>query len=120
MAVRMPRKTGLDKPCRRCRLTMTRSHTSSGKGRRHVSRGLCQTCYPIERKAGRLEQYPRMQRGRDDVLDQYHQMREEQPRASIANIALQMRIPRTTLMQALRREADAQNIRADGDLAEAG
>ncbi len=45
--------------------------------RRHKSRRLCTSCYPRVLQRGELENYPRLRRSGDEVLDEYEHLREQ-------------------------------------------
>lgn len=82
--------------------------------RRHVSRHLCTVCYPAAHRDGTLEQYPRVQRDRDEVMAQYADLRSRWGAlVTIAEIAEEMDIPRSTLSQTLARAARDGDERSD-------
>jgi hypothetical protein len=108
--------TAVGTPCARCGRIMHRSRSTTGTPSTggetvvtHVSRGLCSACYPAVIRDDTLEQYPRLQRDRDQLLDRYAAMRAAMPNASLLTIAQHMGVPRSTLSQTLKRAA------ADGD-----
>jgi hypothetical protein len=95
-----------ERACRRCNLPMTGSRNAEPGERKHVSRGLCSSCYYGVRTRGELDLYPLLQNNREDIVAAFVAARTADPKISQEDVAKSLGIHRTTLAMNLRRAVE--------------
>lgn len=96
-----------ERRCRNCGNVMTGSRSAEPDQLRHVSRELCSQCYYPIRRAGRLDEFPRIQHDADALVAAFDAARRGCSTISQEAVADSLGVPRTTLAMALRRRRSA-------------